>query len=59
MIKPTVIKHKCVACGECTLACPEGAINISSTTGKAYVNYKKCTGCGICITACPVRAIKR
>lgn len=57
-MKPTVMKHKCVACGECTLNCPEGAINISSTTGKAYINYKKCTGCKTCIGACPVKAIK-
>ena len=57
MHKPIVIKSKCVACEECTFICPVDAINVSSKTGKAYINLKKCKACGLCIDACPTHAI--
>jgi Pyruvate/2-oxoacid:ferredoxin oxidoreductase delta subunit len=56
--KPIVIKHKCIMCCECTLVCPVEAINISQSSGKAYIQYKKCIGCGACVKACPVKALK-
>jgi Pyruvate/2-oxoacid:ferredoxin oxidoreductase delta subunit len=58
-MKPFIDKNKCIACCECTDNCPRDAINISSVTGKAHINYKRCNGCGQCIDICPIRAIKR
>lgn len=58
-MKPKVIQHKCVGCGECTYICPVDAIRINSKSGKAHINTKKCVNCGECISACPIKAIKR
>ena len=48
---------KCVGCGACTTRCQFGAINLSPTQGRAYINQWKCFGCGLCSTACPENAI--
>jgi len=57
-MKLKISTGKCIACSECVLVCPVGAINISGKTGKAFINQRLCTGCGLCKEACPVKAIK-
>ena len=46
--------EKCIACGNCVLACPYEAIEIVLMDGKrkARVNEAKCKGCGNCVAAC-------
>lgn len=47
---PVVDPSGCVACGECAIVCPSGAIDIGKS---AFINGDKCIGCGHCIAACP------
>lgn len=63
-------EHKCVACGLCQMACPNGSITVTSemvTTpdGKKkrqLVRYEynlgSCMFCNLCVTACPHDAIR-
>ena len=57
--------QKCIACGLCSLSCPNQAIAL--TTAKTEDNKKKlatyhylsgyCMYCNLCIEACPTKAI--
>ena len=48
---------KCIGCGACVDACPEGDV-LGVIAGKAaIVNGHKCIGHGLCAEACPVGAI--
>lgn len=49
-------RYACVGLGNCTKACPFGAISIKNST--AFVDYKLCTGCGRCVDVCPKHIIK-
>lgn len=51
---PVVYADGCVACGECALVCPAGAIDIGKV---AVIRDNLCIGCGHCIAACPEGAI--
>jgi thioredoxin reductase/ferredoxin len=56
-LHPVIDPAKCVGCGACTHACPEGRI-IRMIAGKAeLVDPLSCIGHGACKTACPVGAI--
>ena len=48
------ITEKCVGCGRCVAACPNGAIEL--VDGKAKTDRSKCNACGACVKACPVEA---
>lgn len=62
--------HKCIACGMCMNACPNGTISVvgkmetDPVTGKPkkvldkyMYNLGSCTFCGLCTAACPTGAI--
>ena len=46
----------CIGCGECTDACPFGALAV--VDGAAFVDGAKCMGCGVCIQACEMGALR-
>ena len=46
----------CLGYGDCTRACPHGAITVVDAV--ASIDPRKCTGCGICTRTCPQSIIK-
>lgn len=54
---PHIDVGKCIGCGTCVDACPEGDV-LGVIAGKAaIVNGHKCVGHSLCAEACPVGAI--
>ena len=58
-------RNKCIACGLCQSACPNGTIRITPETGKSrkrLVLYEydlgACMFCRLCVNACPTGAIR-
>ena len=45
-------RSKCIGCGECTSACPRGAVNLGR------INRDVCIGCSKCVGACPTSALE-
>lgn len=55
---PLIDESKCIGCGSCVSACPEGDV-LGVIYGKAQIiNGVRCVGHGYCEEACPVMAIK-
>lgn len=55
---PQIDELKCIGCGACVDACPEGSV-LGIVGGKAVIiNGLKCVGHGLCEEACPVEGIK-
>lgn len=55
---PQINYYKCIGCGACVSACPEGGV-LGLVHGKAtIINGLKCVGHGVCAEACPVNGIK-
>ncbi len=56
-LHPVIDPARCVGCGACTHACPEGEV-IGMIDGKAHLlDAGSCIGHGSCKLACPVGAI--
>ena len=56
-LHPVIIPGKCMGCGACVAACPEGKI-LGLIKGKAQlIHPTKCIGHGACKKACPFDAI--
>jgi electron transfer flavoprotein alpha subunit len=53
-MKATIDKEKCVACGACVDACPQGAISVDEEIAKVD---ERCNLCGLCVDVCPEEAI--
>ncbi len=55
---PHIDISRCIGCGTCVDACPEGDV-LGVIAGKAaIINGHKCIGHGLCADACPVGAIE-
>lgn len=50
------VEHKCIHCGACFAACPEGALTLSSDGARRY-EVDRCTRCGRCVEACCAAAL--
>ena len=48
-------KTKCIGCGACALACPNGSIAFKN--GGVTINRKTCTACLKCADVCPTHAL--
>ncbi|MDD4903668.1 MAG: 2-oxoacid:acceptor oxidoreductase family protein [Candidatus Bipolaricaulis sp.] len=53
---PVVDAQRCVRCGRCVTACPEGVV--AMTEDGVTIDLTYCKGCGICAVECPVQAIR-
>lgn len=57
-LHPKIDPLKCIGCGACVAACPEGDV-LGRIGGKAVlISAAECIGHGACRTACPVDAIQ-
>jgi thioredoxin reductase (NADPH) len=55
---PFIDNSRCIGCGSCVAACPEGDV-LGVVFGKAMIiNGLRCVGHGYCEQACPVMAIE-
>jgi pyruvate formate lyase activating enzyme len=43
---------RCLLCGECIKACPQGAISLGESSTSIITNRQKCTRCQTCVTTC-------
>ena len=54
---PIILESDCEGCGDCVVACPEGALDLASQ--KAYLaRPEDCAYCGDCELLCPQGAIQ-
>lgn len=49
--RPVWDTQKCVRCGVCYLACPDGAI-FQNEDGYYEADLQYCKGCGLCVRQC-------
>ncbi len=54
---PIINYARCDRCGECIIACPEDALQMTEE-GLAFTHPIVCTYCTICESVCPQNAIR-
>jgi thioredoxin reductase/Pyruvate/2-oxoacid:ferredoxin oxidoreductase delta subunit len=57
-IHPVIDKTRCIGCGSCVTACPEGELIKIVDHAATLINPKRCLGHARCATGCPTAAIK-
>jgi len=55
--KPKFLRKNCVACGLCSLVCPEGVVS-GKEKNSFRCDYDYCKGCGLCAAVCPKKDIE-
>jgi len=57
-LHPVIVEDRCIGCGTCVEACPEGEV-LGLIEGKAQlIDASHCIGHGACKTACPTNGIE-
>lgn len=56
-LHPVIDPVRCIGCGSCVAACPEGNVLGLVDKRAALINPTHCIGHGACRTACPMEAI--
>jgi pyruvate formate lyase activating enzyme len=53
-LKPELLYRagRCLVCGDCINACPEGAISMAEDSSAMVTDRRKCTRCQTCVTTC-------
>ena len=56
---PEIDRKTCVACGDCALFCPTGALRSSVRDGEWRLSWsaRRCVGCGVCVALCRTRSL--
>src|SRR5512142_925940 len=61
--RPEIVyfEERCIHCGACVSACPQGALELDETAGPPLVrrlvhDAARCLRCGECVDACPAGA---
>ncbi len=53
-LKPELLYRvgRCLLCGDCIKACPEGAISLDESANSIITDREKCARCQTCVTTC-------
>ena len=55
---PVLTKIPCSACGACTEACKEEAVDLSENGEARAIDFTRCVHCGSCAAACPTGTLE-
>jgi len=54
---PYIVTDACIACGACSVICPQNAIIENEISTPFYRIIDECNACGRCQDICPAQAI--
>ena len=57
-VEVSVVESRCVGCGLCAQACPEGLHRMEAGRIRHIRDAGRCSGCGACEAACPTGAVR-